>query len=262
MATDAGSESMATVAAKAPVTAERRVRTDLDDRLPKPYVPRAMVAPDMENVNGTRGHKHQDMSVLQQHVAFFDQDGDGIIYPSETFRGIVREQLKTKINNKIINLFFCVAPGFRALGFNVISSFFLTFIVHFTMSYATLPTWIPSFSFPIYIKNIHRAKHGSDTSTYDTEGRYIPANLENMFSKYARTVPDKLTRYEVWQMTEANRNAFDFFGWAASKMEWGVLYLLAKDENGYLSKEAVRRCFDGSLFDYCAKARASSKKTD
>lgn len=44
--------------------------------------------------------------------------------------------------------------------------------------------------------------------------RYIPAHLENMFSKYARTVPDKLTLREIWRMTEANRDAFDFFGWS------------------------------------------------
>lgn len=36
MATDVGADSIATVAEKAPVTVERRVRTDLDDRLPKP----------------------------------------------------------------------------------------------------------------------------------------------------------------------------------------------------------------------------------
>lgn len=44
-------------------------------------------------------------------------------------------------------------------------------------------------------------------------GRYTPANLELMFRKYARTVPDKLSLGELWGMTEGNRDAFDLFGW-------------------------------------------------
>lgn len=44
--------------------------------------------------------------------------------------------------------------------------------------------------------------------------------------------------------------------------EWLVLFTLAKDKNGLLSKDTVRAVYDGSLFERMEKEHSSSKKKE
>ncbi|CAI2168624.1 9694_t:CDS:2 [Funneliformis geosporum] len=137
------------------------------------------------------------------------------------------------------------------LGFNIFFSIFVATVIHGSFSYVTQKSWIPFLGNPffnIYIEGIHNAKHGSDSETYDTEGRFVPEKFEEIFSKYDRNNKDGLNFTDIIHMMHVNANLFDLFGWFATALEWGTLYMLCVDNKGIINKEDVRACYDGSLF--------------
>lgn len=200
---------------------------------------RANIAPSHEAPQGTTHNNwaknHSQQTVLQQHCAFFDRDNDGIIWPMDTF------------------------AGFHALGFGIFLSLVAVFVIHANFSYPTLDKWLPDPFFRVYIKNIHMDKHGSDTNTYDHEGRYIPQKFEDIFAKYADG-RDYLTLWDTGKMLRGQRCIADPIGWGGAFFEWLATYLMLWPEDGRMKKEDIRRIYDGSIFHSIA-AKRSKKKT-
>lgn len=86
-----------------------------------------------------------EMTALQKHVAFFDRDGDGMISPLDTWRGM------------------------RDLGYGWTLSLLATFVVHLFLSWPSNDTWIPR-TLNININNINRCRHGSDSQVRRRDG--------------------------------------------------------------------------------------------
>ncbi|KAG9983277.1 Caleosin-domain-containing protein, partial [Aureobasidium melanogenum] len=196
-----------------PVTVERLPYYPKDgDRLQDPGTARANIAASNESPNGTSqddwAQNHQHQTVVQQHVVYWDKDEDGIIWPLDTYRGC------------------------RAWGWNPILCLLATFLINFNLSYPTSPSWIPDPFFRIHISNLHKDKHGSDSMTYDNEGRFRPQNFEDLFAKYDRGNKGGLDAWDLVRMHKGQRMAMDFFGWSASFFEWLATYLLLWPEDG------------------------------
>ncbi|CAG8687078.1 1580_t:CDS:2, partial [Acaulospora colombiana] len=100
----------------------------------------------------------------------------------------------------------------------------------------------------IYLEKIHKGKHGSDSETYDTEGRFVPEKFEEVFTKYSRNEKKGLTFADIRNLIYGNANVGDPFGWVAASLEWGTLYLLCA-QNGVISKEDVRSLYDKRLLN-------------
>ncbi|KAF5538424.1 het-E-1 heterokaryon incompatibility protein [Fusarium napiforme] len=221
-----------------PVTVERKpYQPGIDKpRLAHAGVARANLAATHERPEGTTendwAQRHRDQTVLQQHCDFFDKDHDGVIWPLDTFR------------------------GFYQLGYGIILSLISLLVIHGNFSYPTQSSLLPDPFFRIHIDNIHKDKHGSDTGTYDTEGRFVPQKFEDMFSKYAEG-RDYLTIWDVMNLMKGQRLIADPIGWGGAFFEWLATYILLWPDDGRMMKEDIRGIYDGSLFYKIAARRAS-----
>ncbi|KAF8469057.1 Caleosin related protein-domain-containing protein [Kalaharituber pfeilii] len=230
-----------------PVTQQRKpyIPSEHGHGLKNLGVPRANIAASVENPYGTTkdnystSHRHQ--TVLQQHCAFFDRDNDGILWPYDTY------------------------VGFRRVGFGIFLAVFSMFIIHVTFSYPTVHGILPDPYFRIWLDNIHNTKHGSDTGTYDGEGRFIPQNFEDIFEKYSNygqnygETKKGLTFYDILRGWNSQRNLVDPIGWGGEMLEWLATYILLWPEDGIMRKEDIRRVYDGSIFWDIAEKRENQR---
>lgn len=183
----------ATAIPACPVTEERKPWHPPDHNLLQvPGTARANTAPDEDHPNGTTengyARANYDRTVLQQHCEYWDTDGDGVIWPQDTYAGC------------------------RRFGWSPPLAFVAASIINLGLSYATCPTFIPDPLFRIYLNGIHKAKHGSDSATFDNEGRYRPQQFEDIFSKYDRGNKGGLTMADIWDFLNGQRLLYDFFG--------------------------------------------------
>lgn len=185
--------------------------------------------------------------VLQQHCDFFDLNRDGVVSPLETF------------------------IGFRLLQWGIFLSLLATFIIHSSFSWFSLAPgrWIPDPLFRIYLANIHGAKHGSDTGTYDHEGRFRAQEFADFFAKFGEKLEDGSYGITYIQALHGARRqwcVFDLFGFLAELFECaysqfcGVLlslnclitgtatWLTIWPADGIMRMEDVRAVYDGSYF--------------
>ncbi|KAI9676336.1 MAG: hypothetical protein M1817_000493 [Caeruleum heppii] len=229
-----------------PVTLERKawVPPNEDNPLPDAGTARATYAPSKEMPYGTTdgdyAKKNSRTAVIVQHVAYWDPDNDGVIWPIDTYRGC------------------------RDFGWGIILSFYATLLINGALSYPTVPGIFPDPFFRLFTARMYKAKHGSDSMSYDNEGRFRPQAFEDLFEKYDRGHKGGLDKSDLWRAWRGQMLVFDLFGWAAVFFEWLAVYLLLWPDDGILRKEDVRGIFDGSIFfkkrDETQRKRAEKKQ--
>lgn len=175
---------------------------------------------------------------LQKHVAFFDQDNDGIVHVSETFKGL------------------------RDLGLSKSLSAFGAVFINGGLGSKTGEKFS---NFTVNISKIAQAKHDSDTDVFDEKGNFSSTKFEELFDKYDLDKDGALSKEEF--LNFRNRNKETTSGGIASKGEFDLLIKVAgtdaKVDNKAtktISKERMLEFYNGNLFYKLAGKEVPSEK--
>lgn len=175
---------------------------------------------------------------LQKHVAFFDQNNDGIVHVSETFKGL------------------------RDLGLGRALSAFGSVFINGGLGSKTGEKFS---NLTVNISKIAQAKHDSDTDVFDEKGDFSSTKFEELFDKYDLDKDGALSKEEF--LNFRNRNKETTAGGIASKGEFDLLIKVAgtdaKIDNKAtktISKERMLEFYNGTLFYKLAGKEVPSEK--
>ncbi|KAL8788728.1 MAG: hypothetical protein Q9213_001542 [Squamulea squamosa] len=176
------------------------------------------------------------LTPLQLHVAFWDYNNDSIITPAEIYH------------------------GFRDLGFCILFSLG-GLLINLFFSYPTTlgHSWLPDPLFRIHTSSIHKAKHGSDSGVYSSDGNLRLMLFDEMFDRMDSSVADNTSTIktdkregslgvgDLFRLHAKNRVAADPAGWSFAAMEWWTTWLLLQ-RDGRIWEKDLRAMYDGTLF--------------
>ncbi|KAL9679388.1 hypothetical protein QQ045_017247 [Rhodiola kirilowii] len=121
------------------------------------------LSPAAARIHEAYSTDEDENTALKKHVAFFDRNGDGVIYPRETYQ------------------------GFRAIGCGVALSAISAVLINSALSKKTRPGKGFSMSLPIEIDNIKFAKHATLVSTTLKEGLCLQSSMRYLLNMQKQT---------------------------------------------------------------------------
>jgi len=190
----------------------------------------------MPEVRAAEERLHRpNMAPLQKHILYFDTDNDGQVSMRDIYRGC------------------------RNMGMNIPLAIFNAVVICLTLHWVTRQhIWDRPWLFDV--NHAGWAKHGSDTDIYERTGDFNEGRFDAFCKRWDPNNTGYFTWPTLWRRIKEDRDMLDLFGWSAAFLEWSMLYLIAAEPGKGLSRDTVRKCYDGTLFLELQKRHLTSQR--